>query len=100
MNADPVARLYRWLEYCAFGRALERRRFAYLGRLAGAGRILILGEGDGRALARLIAIAPLASIDVVELSGEMIALARVRVAPTERVRFVQDDARVVKFGES
>jgi SAM-dependent methyltransferase len=100
MNVDPVARLYRWLEYCAFGRALERRRFAYLGRLADATRILILGEGDGRALARLIAIAPLASIDVVELSGEMIALARVRAGLTERVRFAQDDARVVEFGES
>lgn len=100
MNIDRMARWYRLVEVCAFGSALERRRFAYLSRLAGAGRILILGEGDGRVLERLRIIAPLASIDVVEMSGEMIALARERVGHTERVRFIRGDARHVKIPEA
>jgi SAM-dependent methyltransferase len=100
MNLDPLARWYRFVEYCAFGRALERRRFAYLDRLAEARKVLILGEGDGRLLARLRLVAPGASIDVIELSGEMIALARSRIGSAESVRFRQQDARMADFGVS
>lgn len=78
MRIGPLAPWYRWIEYAAFGRALERRRFAFLPRLANARRILLLGEGDGRTLERLVTIAPHASIEIVELSAEMIALARQR----------------------
>jgi len=92
MNIDRLARWYRWIEYAAFGRALERRRFAFLHRLATARRVLVLGEGDGRTLERLLALAPQARIDVVELSIEMIALARRRGAIQDRVRFLQQDA--------
>jgi ubiquinone/menaquinone biosynthesis C-methylase UbiE len=98
MNIDPLARWYRFLEYCAFGRALERRRFEYLERLAGARKILILGEGDGRALKRLLEIAPAAFVDVVELSGKMIELARSRAGTTNRVRFLRQDARAITPG--
>jgi ubiquinone/menaquinone biosynthesis C-methylase UbiE len=97
MNIDPIAKWYRLIEYCAFGRALEHRRFAYLDRLANAGRILILGEGDGRVLARLRTIAPHAAIDVVEASAEMIRLAKAR-APG--VTFIREDARKVAFTPS
>jgi SAM-dependent methyltransferase len=97
MNIDPLAAWYRCLEYCAFGQALERRRFAYLERLAGAQRILTLGEGDGRALARLRTIAPDAYIDVIEVSGAMIGLARRRVGETPHVHFLQQDARNVEL---
>jgi len=99
MNSDRVARWYRWLEYCAFGRALERRRFSYLGRLAAAERILILGEGDGRMLEKLRDIAPWATIEIVELSAGMIALARGRVGRSERIRFLRGDARRTKIPE-
>src|SRR4051812_43275712 len=93
MNVDPIARSYRWIEYAAFGRALERRRFAYLDRLANARRILVLGEGDGRALTRLMELAPQAELDVIELSGKMISLARSRTGSVERVRFRKEDVR-------
>ncbi len=91
MDINRFAPLYRWTEYAAFGRALERRRFAFLPQLSKARRILILGEGDGRALQRLLVLAPLAEIDVVEYSAAMISLARRRVGDCSRVRFQQHD---------
>jgi spermidine synthase len=93
MQIGPLAPWYRWIEYAAFGRALERRRFAFLPRLTDAGRVLILGEGDGRTVERLLAIAPDARVDVVEVSPEMIALAGRRVRGSGRVQFHQSDAR-------
>lgn len=93
MQIGRLAPWYRWIEYAAFGRALERRRFAFLPRLADAGRVLILGEGDGRTVERLLAIAPDARVDVVEVSPEMIALAGRRVRDSGRVQFHQSDAR-------
>ncbi|HVW10143.1 MAG TPA: class I SAM-dependent methyltransferase [Bryobacteraceae bacterium] len=97
MQIGRLAPWYRWIEYLAFGRALERRRFVFLPRLADARRVLILGEGDGRTVARLLKIAPRAQFDVVELSPEMIALARGRVGESARVDFHQGDARLQRW---
>jgi SAM-dependent methyltransferase len=89
MNADGIAASYRWLEYAAFGRELERARFDFIDRARDARRVLILGEGDGRFLARLLGRNRGARVDVVESSGRMIELARGRVPESEqaRVRF-------------
>jgi ubiquinone/menaquinone biosynthesis C-methylase UbiE len=86
MNADPIAASYRWMEYAAFGQALEKARFDFLARAAEAHRVLILGEGDGRFLARLLGLNRQASVAVVESSARMIQLARGRVPPDERSR--------------
>ncbi len=94
MTVGRLAPWYRWIEYAAFGRALEQRRFAFLDRLKAAKSILIFGEGDGRALATLLTIAPQARMDVIELSPDMIALARQRAAG---VRFRCQDARTVEL---
>ena len=56
MNADAIAGYYRWIEYAAFGPTLEYARFDFLRYAANARRVLILGEGDGRFLERLLAI--------------------------------------------
>lgn len=93
MNIGRFARWYRPVEYAAFGRALEHQRFAFLPQLACARRVLILGEGDGRTLARLLDLAPAAHFDVVEVSAEMIALAKERVRDSARVTFHCQDAR-------
>jgi ubiquinone/menaquinone biosynthesis C-methylase UbiE len=93
MNIDRLAPWYRSVEYLAFGRALEEARFAFLDRLASARRILVLGEGDGRALEKLLSFAPSAEVDVHELSGRMIELARQRIGNSRRVRFEQGDAQ-------
>ena len=93
MNVDPIARWYRFIEHLVFGGALEVHRFAFLDRLACARRILVLGEGDGRAIAKLLVAAPHAHIDVFELSGKMIQLARERLGKEFiRVSFHQQDA--------
>ena len=86
MNADGIAASYRWLEYAAFGRELERARFDYLDRASDARRVLILGEGDGRFLARLLETNRWAQVEVVESSGRMIELARRRVPASDRAR--------------
>jgi len=94
MNADRIAGSYRWLEYAAFGLALERARFDFLSHAAQARRVLILGEGDGRFLAQLLRRNRRASVAVIETSERMIQLARERVPLDERprVQFHQMDA--------
>jgi ubiquinone/menaquinone biosynthesis C-methylase UbiE len=76
---DRLARWYRALELAAFGRDLERARFAFLGELAGCGSVLLLGEGDGRCAERLASVAPRARIHCVDSSQGMIGRARRRI---------------------
>ena len=85
---DRLVSVYRLLEFGAFGRDLERARFCFLERLSGAHRILVFGDGDGRALARLAAAAPQARIECVDISAAMIARARARLRPADRARVI------------
>lgn len=93
MNADGIARFYRWIEYAAFGRTLESARFDFLSQAAEAESVLILGEGDGRFLRAFFRCNRRASVDAVEGSANMIALARKRLpeCAQSRVRFHQLD---------
>ena len=90
---DAIARFYRWLEYCTFGRLLERCRFAQLARLRVAKSALILGDGDGRFLAELIRTNPSLQADVVDISEAMLTLAKARIPDQARVNFQQADIR-------
>lgn len=95
-NFDPVARAYRWLEYLSFGPLLEWRRFAFLSDLADRRRALVLGDGDGRFLARLLRVNPELCVDAVDSSEAMLRLleARVRaVGASPRVHLHRMDAR-------
>lgn len=105
MSFDPLARHYRWLEYLAFGRALERCRLAFVHRAAKADRALILGEGDGRFLRELLRINPTLRVDCLEASGAMLEQARTRLARElerrpDRVRFIQTDATAWSYPEN
>jgi ubiquinone/menaquinone biosynthesis C-methylase UbiE len=91
---DRLSRWYRALEFAAFGRDLERARFAFLDRLAGCSEVLLLGEGDGRFALRLAQAAPKARILCVDSSPGMIERARRRLgglAAGGRVEFVCED---------
>ena len=96
---DKLARPYEALERLAFGLALSRSRTAFLGELTRARRVLILGEGDGRFLERLLRVNPVCLVDVVDSSPAMLFLARRRLNPPEaaRVRFFVRDARALHF---
>ncbi|HET7538074.1 MAG TPA: class I SAM-dependent methyltransferase, partial [Candidatus Didemnitutus sp.] len=84
---DRLAGIYRALEFLAFGRDLEDARFAFLNRLHNRRSILVLGEGDGRCLERLVRAAPDAAIDCMDGSAGMIASASSRLAnPDDRKR--------------
>lgn len=74
VNFDPIAGPYRWLEYLSFGPCLERCRSAHLAHLTSAHRALLLGDGDGRFLARLLAANTTITVDVVDSSRSMLRL--------------------------
>lgn len=94
MNCDRIARFYRWFEYAAFGRELERRRFRFLPDVSGAHRALVLGDGDGRFLAQLLGVAPAVHVELVDSSGVMLDLARRHAGPL-RVTYHHSDARAL-----
>jgi SAM-dependent methyltransferase len=77
-----VARPYRWLEYLTLGRALERCRSHYLPQLRDHRHALVLGDGDGRFLARLLAHNPHLGADAVDTSITMLRLLRQRSEAT------------------
>lgn len=78
-NFDRIARPYRWLEYLSFGPLLARCRTAQLPHLTGARHALVLGDGDGRFLARLLAANPTMTADVVDSSHSMLMLLEHRI---------------------
>ncbi len=71
-NFDGIARAYRWLEYLTLGPLLERTRNHHIPRLSACRRALILGDGDGRFTARLLAANPLLQADAVDISRRML----------------------------
>jgi SAM-dependent methyltransferase len=104
LNCNHIARWYRWIEYFGFGRALERRRFAFLPDVIDSRLVLVIGEGDGRFLAKFAATrktpskdrentarTPRFAADYVDLSAEMLELARAR-AGTDGVTYHHADA--------
>jgi cyclopropane fatty-acyl-phospholipid synthase-like methyltransferase len=86
VSFDRVAGIYRCLEYAAFGRALETARFRYLDRLEQCRDILVIGEGDGRVLRRILALAPDAFVRCIDSSAAMLARADARLDPAARHR--------------
>ena len=94
MNFDSLAASYRWLETIVFGDQLQQARVAFLGKIESPGRVLIVGEGNGRFLAELVRCYPEANVDCVEGSARMIELAQRTVGPA-RVNFIEADIGAV-----
>jgi cyclopropane fatty-acyl-phospholipid synthase-like methyltransferase len=97
---DRLASAYVWLERLAFGRDLENARFCHLDQLRGCQRVLVLGEGDGRFLARLVRQFPAMRIECMDASSAMLARAKGRLNAEDRARvnFRQEDALLAEFG--
>jgi ubiquinone/menaquinone biosynthesis C-methylase UbiE len=99
MNCDAIAPWYRWFEYLGFGRALERRREAFLRDVTSARRVLVLGDGDGRALAALLRANSQATVDYIDLSARMLELAQMRVGE-QRVVYHHADALTIPLPDA
>jgi SAM-dependent methyltransferase len=99
-NFDGIAGLYRWMEYLTFGRALERCRTHFLPRLSDRRRALVLGDGDGRFLARMLTANPSLHADAVDTSAAMLYLLGRRAAaasPTGAARLRTHHASALGF---
>lgn len=95
-NFDSLARVYRWMEYCSFGTMLEHCRFRFLTRCSQARRALILGDGDGRFTACLMAANPTVQVDAVDASAAMLAVLQKRTCrygADSRLHTIQADLR-------
>ena len=97
-NFDPLARIYRWMEYFSFGPMLERCRFHFLSQCLEARQALVLGDGDCRFTARLLAANPLVQVDAIDSSPAMLAQLRRRVLrhspqADARLHTIQTDLR-------
>ena len=99
MNADRLAEAYRWVEYAAFGGALERCRYERLAELAAARRVLVLGEGDGRFAARLLRENGAVQVVVMESSARMIRVAQRRLGESVRVEWRMGDVLAAAWPE-
>lgn len=100
-NFDRLASLYRWMEWAAFGPWLGRCRRAYLREMATARRALVLGDGDGRFTAALLAANSAVQVDAVDASLAMLfALERRAGAHPARLRTFVADARSWSPGAS
>jgi SAM-dependent methyltransferase len=80
-NFDPIARPYRFLEYLTLGPILQLCRTHHLPKLYDRKQALILGDGDGRFLAKLLATNPNIQADAVDTSATMLQLLRERCQP-------------------
>ncbi|MBW4040289.1 MAG: class I SAM-dependent methyltransferase [Acidobacteria bacterium] len=77
-NFDRVARIYRWAEYLTLGPLLQRTRTRLLADLPLRHHALVLGDGDGRFLARLLNQQPNLHALAVDTSATMLLLLRNR----------------------
>jgi len=81
---DRVARIYRWAEYASLGPLLQRARTHFLPELRDCKLAMVLGDGDGRFLARVMAQNAEMQAEAVDTSEVMLELLRrncVRAAP-------------------
>jgi SAM-dependent methyltransferase len=91
---DRLALFYRWMEWLSFGPFLWRCRCAFLDRLSHCRRALVLGDGDGRFTAHLLAHNSAILVDAVDASPAMLSeLARRSGPHRSRVQIQVADIR-------
>ena len=91
---DRLALVYQWMEWLTFGPFLWRCRCAFLHRLGDGRRALVLGDGDGRFTARLLADNPSVLVDAVDASSAMLSELARRAGPhRSRVQIQVADVR-------
>lgn len=71
-NFDRIATIYRWGEYLSLGPLLQRTRTRLLNDLGNPRHALVLGDGDGRFLERLLLRYPQCTAVAVDISAAML----------------------------
>ena len=91
---NRLAHTYRWMEWLSFGPFLWRCRCHFLPQLHSHRRALVLGDGDGRFTARLLAENSEITLDAVDVSSAMVRELIRRARPnSERLHTQTADAR-------
>jgi SAM-dependent methyltransferase len=91
---DRLARPYRMLEYLTLGRMLEQTREYFLPSLKESRNALVLGDGDGRFLAKLLRENSKLYATAVDTSTTMLQLLSERCQPySNRLQVHHADAR-------
>lgn len=91
---DWIARPYRVLEYLTLGRMLERTREHFLPLLRDSTNALVIGDGDGRFLAKLFLANSQLRAMAIDSSATMLELLSRRCKPfTNRLQVQQADVR-------
>ena len=94
---DKLAPWYGILESLLFGSRLQEMRCAYLDQLKDAGTVLLVGEGTGLFLERLLKANPEATVSVVEPSAKMIDQCRKRVPSGDCRRVTFHKSTLLEF---
>lgn len=93
-NFDRLACVYRWMEWLTFGPFLWWCRCAFLRQMRGRQRALVIGDGDGRFTARLLAENDRIRVDAMDASAVMLRALAGRTRPHQaRLRALCMDAR-------
>jgi hypothetical protein len=93
-NFNRLAAVYRWMEWASFGPWLGWCRCAFLPQVTASRSAIVLGDGDGRFTARLLAANPLVQIDAIDASSAMLTALVRRAGPhSTRVHTCLADAR-------
>ena len=71
-NFNRLAQIYRWIEWLTFGPILWRCRCTFLGTMKDRRAALVIGDGDGRFTARLLACNSKVTIEAVDASEAML----------------------------
>ena len=95
-NFNRIARPYRYLEYLTLGPLLQQTRTHFLPHLGDRKQALVLGDGDGRFLAKLLAINPPLQAVAVDTSATMLELLRQRCSSYKlRLRTINVNALTI-----
>lgn len=93
-NFDRLALVYRWMEWLSFGPFLWWCRCTFMNEMRGRRRALVIGDGDGRFTARLLAENGGIQVEAVDASSAMLqALAGRARRADGRLKTICMDAR-------
>ena len=105
MNFDSIAPHFARLEWLTFGQTMMRCRTHYLDKIKDARKILLLGEGDGRFLLKVLELSSSSQVTCIDSSFYMLNKASERIKSQrpgafDRVNFIHASALEHELGKN